>query len=301
MKSSINLFSKNSRRFPKPLRPVESFFKPTKPADANSGKDLDMDIDLSNPFSLLETKLSRRARDRLPQFENDNRSPSRRRKDNSLTEEFNRRLRQVKFKSAYDHLFPPKTSSNKFWPSPTAIYFRKPTYVNDHIDKLLVDNDDKVLSLDVLWKATRRKYQQQYPIGCLTLSSSKFIMIFQLKTMGKGKFPDALKRILEDESILKIGINVDKDLDKIKDESHIKVVNTLDIMSHYKDLFKKRINLPNIKYIKETSKHNIGHTADHVKLSQLIRHLFGLSNLKRKVATSNWQRQLTQPQVKCMF
>ncbi len=124
-------------------------------------------------------------------------------------------------------------------------------------------NLEKVLGFDTETRTSFRK-GESYPISLIQIATNKTCYLFHSKIIGSF---DCLKKVLESETIIKIGIGLSDDINKLKLRHSINLSCTVDVNKWFKKLGKK---------------HQLGAKQFIAKILQLD------LQKSKKVSMSNW-------------
>lgn len=105
------------------------------------------------------------------------------------------------------------------------IYTRSEAESNELCDTL---RQHRLLGLDIEWKVTYESGVTSRPTATLQLSTAHTAYVFQLSGM-RGRFPTSLAALLQDEGILKTGLNIGNDALKLRRDFGIRTAGLVDL------------------------------------------------------------------------
>jgi len=108
-----------------------------------------------------------------------------------------------------------KPETIPLYPSTTLrLYTQLEAEVPSHIEILLASSKNSAIALDAEWSVTFQSGRQQRPVAMIQLATQNVICLIHVYHMKT--FPEALKKVLEDKSIKKVGLNLRGDALKIQ-------------------------------------------------------------------------------------
>ncbi|THH28279.1 hypothetical protein EUX98_g5906 [Antrodiella citrinella] len=135
------------------------------------------------------------------------------------------------------------------------------------------------LGFDLEWKPNYVKGEKENPVALVQLASADRILLFQVTAMSA--FPQALRDILGDPSIVKAGVSIQNDCKKLWNDYTVNVANCVDL-----GLLARTVDNPSWK----------GKYSNPIGLARLSETYLGRSLSKGKTTRSNWEAVLSAVQ-----
>ncbi|KIM27574.1 hypothetical protein M408DRAFT_166951 [Serendipita vermifera MAFF 305830] len=153
--------------------------------------------------------------------------------------------------------------------------------------------NSSVLGFDIEWKPNFVKGAPPNPVACVQLSNEDSVIVLQVSAMSK--LPEELFTMLQNSSIVKVGVGISDDAKKLNKDWGISVRNMVDLSTLARSLDPYWAEEDRLK-AEATNNPNL--KAAPVGLARLAARYLTLQLVKgKKVTRSNWERPLTTAQI----
>ncbi|KAF8640505.1 hypothetical protein AX17_000167 [Amanita inopinata Kibby_2008] len=181
--------------------------------------------------------------------------------------------------SLFPHRAVPEPSLPYNWktfsPSARLIYILYPDAANEAVSLMSATR----VGFDLEWKPSYRKGQAENPVALVQLATDDRILLIHISFMKE--FPEKLRQLLENPRVLKAGVGIQYDAEKLFRDYNISMRGCVDL-----SLLARTVD--NARW-KGPYKSSIG-------LARLIEAYESRTLGKGKVRRSNWQRMLNESQ-----
>ncbi|KAF8624811.1 hypothetical protein AX15_005698 [Amanita polypyramis BW_CC] len=160
-------------------------------------------------------------------------------------------------------------------PSAQLFYIRNFHDANSEIPHLETD----VLGFDLEWKPIYRRGQSENPVALVQLANNDRILLIQISAMSE--FPENLKQLLENPGVLKTGVGIQKDAEKLFRDHGVSMRGCVDLA-----LLARTVD--NVQWK--------GPYRQGIALARLVQAYRSLAMAKGKVQRSNWELYLSAAQ-----
>ena len=213
----------------------------------------------------------------------------------------------------------PLYSYKDYTPAHTMVYTYSASEVNDHLPLL-----KGPLGFDMEWKVSFRRRQAERATAVVQVCDRRYIWVIQVCFMRRGKslsgvqhhrrrlnlflvFPSALKKILEDSDVPKIGVNIRRGYSFIVRSYSMKEIHgwlTDDAKKLYKDFGIKMQNLVELSYMSRQADRNrrLGgklHARKLISLQKLVGAYLDKHLSKEETRVGDWEVRLNKEQLEC--
>ncbi|KAJ2994348.1 hypothetical protein NUW54_g7565 [Trametes sanguinea] len=159
-------------------------------------------------------------------------------------------------------------------PSTRLVYIQNAAAADQAISQL----NSKILGFDLEWKPNFVKGRAENPVALVQLASEHLILLIHVSYMRKAAaFPEKLRELLADETILKAGVGIQKDCKKLYHDHGVDTRNCVDL-----SLLARTVDNARWK----------GKYSSPIGLARLCETYEELTLQKGRVQTSNWEQAL---------
>ncbi|CDO72744.1 hypothetical protein BN946_scf184990.g27 [Trametes cinnabarina] len=170
---------------------------------------------------------------------------------------------------------PTRVYNNYSWsaksPSTRLVYIQNVDAANQAISQL----HSKILGFDTEWKPNFIKGRAENPVALVQLASEHLILLIHVSYMPT--FPEKLRELLADETVLKAGVGIQKDCKKLYHDYDVDTRNCVDLA-----LLARTVDNARWK----------GKYSNPIGLARLCETYEELTLQKGRVQTSNWELPL---------
>ncbi|KAI5124433.1 hypothetical protein M0805_008317 [Coniferiporia weirii] len=163
----------------------------------------------------------------------------------------------------------------------TVVYIKDHVTANEELEQLLVhgDNGMRIAGFDLEWRPTFVSGGPDNPVAVVQISMGQKILLLQVKAMEK--FPHKLASFLNDKNIIKAGVNISGDAQRLYRDYSVSMHSCLELS--YLARCVDRSRWP-------------GPARDFIGLARLVHAYENCSVSKGKTQMSNWENELTKKQ-----
>ncbi|KAF9096681.1 hypothetical protein BGX29_008468 [Mortierella sp. GBA35] len=140
------------------------------------------------------------------------------------------------------------------------------TKSDEEADQWLNSNPSKMYALDAEWKAFGQ-YGKQCRMSLIQLGDDRTVYLFHVIHMKK--FPEALARILQDKSILKVGINIRNDGTKMFKDWGIGCASLVELGALCVQVLDDLPNQRKIRSMERLANELLGHSVEKMSLLRM--------------------------------
>ncbi|KAF9452541.1 ribonuclease H-like protein [Macrolepiota fuliginosa MF-IS2] len=166
-------------------------------------------------------------------------------------------------------------SWDEWHPNVQLIYIRDHLEANRELERL----DSHVYGFDLEWKPTFVKGQAKNPVALVQIANHKTILLLQVTAMQE--FPSKLCEFLANPNIVKAGVGIQGDAQKLYEDWGVDMANCADL-----GLLARTVDNDKWK----------GKYTNPLGLARLVAVYEDRMLGKGKITRSNWERVLTEPQ-----
>ncbi|OSD05859.1 ribonuclease H-like protein [Trametes coccinea BRFM310] len=156
-------------------------------------------------------------------------------------------------------------------PGTRLVYIQNAAAADQAISQL----NSKILGFDLEWKPNFVKGRAENPVALVQLASEHLILLIHVSYMPA--FPEKLRELLADETILKAGVGIQKDCKKLYHDHGVDTRNCVDL-----SLLARTVDNARWK----------GKYSSPIGLARLCETYEELTLQKGRVQTSNWEQAL---------